>query len=76
MVDREAFAVKCGTTFGHLNNVAYGSKTCGESLAINIDRESEGAVTCEECRPDVDWAHLRGNSNSPDESTTRKCVAT
>ena len=56
---REAFAMRCGTTYGHLRNVAYGSKTCAESLAINVDRESHGAVRCEDLRPDVDWAYLR-----------------
>lgn len=40
--------------------MAYGYKSCAESLAINIDRESGGAVPCERLRSDVDWAYLRG----------------
>ena len=67
---REAFAEKCGTTFGHLRNVAYGLRPCRESLAIEIDRESHAKVTCEELRSDVDWAHLRGSSLT---TTNRKC---
>jgi DNA-binding transcriptional regulator YdaS (Cro superfamily) len=59
--ERSVFAARCGTTERHLRNVAYG-KTCGEDLAINIDRESRGAVTCEELRPDVDFAYLRGTA--------------
>lgn len=59
MPEREAFAERCGTSYGHLRNVAYGSKTCAESLAINVDRESRGVVRCEDLRPDVDWAYLR-----------------
>ena len=59
--DRERFAVACGTSVGHLRNVAGGYKTCAESLAINIDRESGGAVRCEDMRPDVDWAYVRGS---------------
>ena len=59
MPDREAFASRCGTTYPHLRNIAYGQKLCGESLAINVDRESEGTVRCEDLRPDVDWAYLR-----------------
>ena len=55
---REEFADRCVTSSGHLRNIAYG-KVCGESLAINIERESSGAVTCEELRSDVDWAYLR-----------------
>ena len=59
MRQRHEFAERCGTTYGHLRNVAYGSKTCAESLAINVDRESRGVVRCEDLRPDVDWAYLR-----------------
>lgn len=58
MGERDSFAERCDTSFGHLRNIAYG-KTCGESLAINIERESGGAVRCEDLRPDVDWAYLR-----------------
>lgn len=56
---KEAFAKRCETTWGFLKLVAYGHRRAGESLAINIDRESAGQVTCEELRPDVDWAYLR-----------------
>ena len=59
VAEREAFAKRCGTSRGHLTNIAYG-KPCAESLAINIERESGGAVRCEDIRPDVDWAYLRG----------------
>lgn len=61
--EREAFATKCDTTYAFLRNVAYGQRRAGESLCINIERESAGSVTCEELRPDVDWAYLRGTSN-------------
>lgn len=57
--EREAFAERCETSLGYLMQVAYGNKTCGESLAINIDRESNSLVNCEELRSDVDWTHLR-----------------
>lgn len=61
---RELFASRCATSFAHLRNIAYGLKTAGESLCINIERETSGAVRCEELRPDVDWAFLRGTSKS------------
>ena len=61
MADRQLFADRCDTTVGHLRNVAYG-RTCGEKLAVDIERESNGAVRCEDLRPDVDWAYLRGTS--------------
>ena len=60
--DREPFAARCDTSFAHLRNIAYGLKTSGESLCINIERESNGIVRCEDLRPDVDWAYLRGTS--------------
>ena len=60
--DKSSFAEKCGTSLAFLRNVAYGYKRAGESLCINIERESGGAVTCEELRPDVDWAYLRSSA--------------
>lgn len=59
---REQFCARCGSTYKYLRLVSYGAKTPGESLAIAIERESAGAVTCEELRPDVDWAYLRGTA--------------
>lgn len=70
MVDRDAFAKRCGTTRQHMTNVAYG-RTCGESLAINIERESSGAVRCEDLRPDVDWVYLRGTVAVDAEKTAK-----
>lgn len=60
----EAFATACLTTAGQLRQVAYGNRRPSASLAINIERESAGRVTCEELRPDVDWAYLRSTSQS------------
>lgn len=48
---REAFATRCGTTRGHIQNVMYG-KTCAPALAVAIERESAGAVTRKELRDD------------------------
>lgn len=68
---REEMAARCGTSVGHLKNIAYGYKPCGEALAIAIDRESGGQVRCEDLRPDVDWAYLRGSEPaSPSEHPT------
>lgn len=63
-IDRGAFASRCRTSKAHLTNIAYGLKTCGERLAIDIERESGGAVRCETLRPDVDWAYLRGTEKN------------
>lgn len=62
----ETFAANCRTTVGQLKQVAYGYRRPGASLAISIERESSRSVTCEEMRPDIDWAYLR--STEPTQS--------
>lgn len=61
-VEREAFCVACETTERYLRKAVSAKQTLGEKLCINIDRESRGAVTCEDLRQDVDWAYLRGRA--------------
>ena len=56
---REGFAQRCGTSLNYLKLVAYKAKPCSERLAIAIERESAGAVTVEELRPDVPWHVIR-----------------
>lgn len=34
-----------------------------------IEKATDGAVTCEELRPDVDWAYLRGTTCQEDHRT-------
>lgn len=58
-LEQVAFAVRSGTTLGYLRKVLSTGQKIGEGLCINLDRESGGIVTCEELRPDVDWAYLR-----------------
>lgn len=64
----EALAERSGTSVGNLKQIAYGYRLAGPGLAINLDRESGRAVTCEELRPDVDWAYLRNSSTSSEQS--------
>jgi DNA-binding transcriptional regulator YdaS (Cro superfamily) len=59
-----AFAIVCDTRPGQLKQVAYGNRRPSASLAINIERESQGRVTCEELRPDIDWAYVRGTKQA------------
>lgn len=54
---REAFAVRCETTLGHLRNVGYGYRTCGTDLAVHVERESGRQVTRPELRPADYWRH-------------------
>ena len=49
---REMFARKCGTSPGHLRNVAYGDRTASVELAVSIERESDGKVSRVDLFPD------------------------
>jgi DNA-binding transcriptional regulator YdaS (Cro superfamily) len=59
--ERDPFAKRCGTSLGFLKLIAYGRKPCSPELAVAIDRETSGAVCCEELcpPPKMDWAYLR-----------------
>lgn len=59
---RDAFAQRCGTSVNYLRKAASAGQKLGESLCIAIERESARAVVCEQIRPDVDWAFLRGTA--------------
>lgn len=61
-LERVEFARLCGTSIGYLRNIAYCGRPCGERLAIELEKNSSGAIRCEDLRPDVDWAYLRGTS--------------
>ena len=58
--ERQGFIQRCGTSESYLRKAISVGARIGENLCINIDRESGGAVRCEDLRPDVDWAYLRG----------------
>lgn len=58
--DRADFCDRCGTSEGYLRKAVSRRQRLGEGLCISLDRESSGVVTCEQLRPDVDWAYLRG----------------
>lgn len=60
--EKIAFAKKCGTTLGNLNQIIYSTTPCSASLAISIDRESEGAVPCDDLCPSADFSYLRNKS--------------
>lgn len=68
--DQQAFAQRCKTTLGYLRKAISIEQPIGESIVIAIERESDGQIRCEDLRPDVDWAFLRGTTKP------RKSVAT
>jgi len=57
--ERLGYVTRCETSEGYLRKAISKRQRLGESLCINLDRESGGAVRCEDMRPDVDWAYLR-----------------
>ncbi len=59
--DQDAFAKRVGTTIGYLRNALSTGKRLGPNLVIAIERETNGAVRCEDLRPDVPWHVLRGS---------------
>ena len=64
---RDAFAMRCGTTMGHLRNVMYGYKSCATDLAVCIERESGLLVRRWDLRPDWanHWPELIGAPGAP-----------
>ncbi|HXA48563.1 MAG TPA: YdaS family helix-turn-helix protein [Burkholderiaceae bacterium] len=59
---RLQFASACGTSEGYLRKAISMRQPLGSNLCIKIDRESAGDVSCEDLRPDVDWAYLRASA--------------
>lgn len=56
---RQAFAKRCGTSAGYLIQLAGRHRKPSPTLAVTIERETKGAISCEELLPDMDWAYLR-----------------
>lgn len=50
--ERVAFAQSCETTVKHMMNVAYGQRTCGETLALLIQKNSGFLLTVKDLRPE------------------------
>ena len=57
--EQAPFASKCGTSVGYLRKAISKRQALGVPLCIAIERNTGGAVTCEDLRPDIDWAYLR-----------------
>lgn len=61
--EQQDFARRAGTSIGYLRKAISKGQRLGEGLVINLERESGAAVRCEDMRPDVDWAYLRGRQD-------------
>jgi DNA-binding transcriptional regulator YdaS (Cro superfamily) len=52
-----AKVLKCSPVL--ISQWANGVRPVPSDRCIEIEKASDGAVTCEELRPDVDWGYLR-----------------
>lgn len=57
---RAQFCEACNVTEGALRTSISKGRKIDAATAINIERESRRKVMCEDVRPDVDWAAIRG----------------
>lgn len=71
MPRRHEFAEGCGTTYGHLRNVAYGLKPCAPELAMRVERETAHVVRVESLCPNEPWHVLRGTDPAGPETACR-----
>lgn len=51
---RNSLAEQCGTSRGHIQNIAYGYRTCAPALAVSIEKATKGLVTRQELLPE-EW---------------------
>jgi DNA-binding transcriptional regulator YdaS (Cro superfamily) len=58
LAEKTSFASRCGTSIGYLRKSLSVDQCFSVELVIAIERESRGAVRCEDLRPDVDWRYL------------------
>ena len=58
-------AQELGVAPAYLYQMATGIRRISAERAIEVEKVTGGLVTCEELRPDVDWAYLRGTRATP-----------
>lgn len=52
--ERTALALRAGSSYFHVRNIAFSGKVCGVLLAVELERETGGQVTRRDLRP-LDW---------------------
>lgn len=62
MDERPSFESGAGTTIAYIRKACSAGQRLGETICIDIERHTNGAVRCEDIRPDLAdrWAYLRG----------------
>jgi len=69
--DRTAYCAACDTTEGYLRKAISTKQRFGSTLCIALERESKGAVACEDLVPDADWEYIRSTHGRPPHSEER-----
>lgn len=59
----------CGVTQGAVHQWASGLIRVPAERCIQIEKATSGAVRCEDLRPDVDWAFVRGTKPAQAQQT-------
>lgn len=74
--EQAAFADRCGTSVGYLRKAICIGQRLSEALAIAIEKESGGAVTVEELRPDLieHWKYIRGTAKREAQALPREAA--
>ncbi len=67
---RRHIAQKCGISDDYLYQVITRRKSVRAERCIEIEKATGGIVRCEDLRPDVDWAYLRGTAPAPQTPAT------
>lgn len=57
--EQVSYALRCGTTIGYLRKAMSTGQMLREGLCIKLEQESDGRVSLEGLRPDVNWDYLR-----------------
>ena len=57
--EQNDFAARAGTTIGFLRKAISVKQKLGEGICIRLVKASEGVLTPEDLRPDVDWDVVR-----------------
>lgn len=57
--EQNEFAARAGTTIGFLRKAISVKQKLGEGICIRLVKASEGSLTPEDLRPDVDWDVVR-----------------
>jgi DNA-binding transcriptional regulator YdaS (Cro superfamily) len=57
---QSALAAALGVARPTVNQWVFAKRPIPAERCIDIERATGGAVRCEDLRPDIDWAYLRG----------------